>query len=113
MGGFVLTVDPVAHAKDVTRFWGKVVRGPGSSCWFWVGAIGDDGYGSFSIRRSPLDEAGAPLVDLQTGRVVRREHVVSAPRFALAAALRVSLTEADVAEHVVCDEPLCVRCARP
>ncbi|MEV6350276.1 hypothetical protein [Actinoplanes sp. NPDC051851] len=109
MTGFVLVVDRVAHAKDIARFWRKVVRGPGPACWIWTGAIGDDGYGSFSIRRSPLDGDGVPLVDGETGRVVVREHVVSAPRFALAAVLGVALTEADVAEHVVCDEPICVR----
>ena len=107
--GFVLTVDPMTHAKELSRFAAKVVRGPGSACWIWTGAIGDDGYGSFSIRRPRLDERGRPVLSAGTGRPVMREHVVSAPRYALAAALGVVLGETDVAEHVVCDEPICVR----
>jgi hypothetical protein len=108
---FVLVVDPVAHAKEIARFWSptKVVRGPGSSCWIWTGAIGDDGYGSFSIRRPVLDDAGGITGDPVTGRPVMREHVVSAPRYALAAALGARLDATMIAEHVVCDEPICVR----
>jgi len=109
VGGFVLAVDPVLHAEDISRFWRKVVRGPGSGCWIWTGAIGDDGYGSFSIRRPILDRHGRAVVNLETGRPMAREHVVSAPRFAVAAALGVRLGESDIAEHAVCDEPICVR----
>jgi hypothetical protein len=107
--GFVLRVDPVLHAREVRRFEAKVVRGPGSSCWIWAGAVGDDGYGSFSIRRPQLDGRGVPMADPVTGRPLMREHVVSAPRYALAAALGVAMGEAETAEHVVCDEPICVR----
>lgn len=33
---------------EETRFWKKVIKGPAaSSCWLWVGAIGDDGYGRY------------------------------------------------------------------
>jgi hypothetical protein len=97
-GEFVLRVDPDAHAAEIARFWAKVVRGPGSACWIWTGAIGDDGYGNFSIRR-PADGSLGEL----------REHCVSAPRYALAAVYGAVLGPGDVAEHVVCDEPICVR----
>jgi hypothetical protein len=106
---FVLTVDPVRHAREIRRFEAKIVRGPGSSCWLWAAAVGDDGYGSFSIRRPQLDGRGAPAVNPATGRPLMREHVVSAPRYALAVALGVAMGEAEIAEHVVCDEPICVR----
>lgn len=109
MAGFVLLVDPVEHAREIARFWRKVVRGPGSSCWIWSNAIGDDGYGSFSIRRPVVDDAGGIIYDLVTGRPVVREHVVSAPRYALAASLGVRLDASVVAEHERCDEAICVR----
>ena len=37
---------------ELDRFFAKVIKGPApQDCWFWVGAIADDGYGRFSIRR--------------------------------------------------------------
>ena len=40
-------------AKDLERFKAKIVRGPGSrDCAIWTGAIADDGYGRFSLRRA-------------------------------------------------------------
>lgn len=107
--GFVLSVERAHHVKEIRRFEAKVVRGPGLACWFWTGAIGDDGYGSFAIRRPLSNVDGAPMVNPANGRRLMREHVVSAPRYALAAALGVAMGEVDVAEHVVCDEPICVR----
>lgn len=110
MAGFELRVDPRAHAREIERFWAKVVRGPGAACWVWIGAVGDDGYGSFSIRRPVFDEVtGCAAVDAVSGRAVVREHVVSAPRYALAAVHAVVLGPGVVAEHAVCDEPICVR----
>jgi len=36
------------NPHEISRFWEKVIKGPGpSSCWLWVGAIGDDGYGRY------------------------------------------------------------------
>lgn len=109
MGGFELAVDSAVHRREIGRFWRKVVRGPGTACWYWTGAIGDDGYGNFSVRRPVLDGAGRPMMDLTRGRPLMREHMVSAPRYAVAASLGVTLTQRDVAEHAVCDEPICVR----
>lgn len=38
----------IMNQREETRFWEKVIKGPGpSACWIWVGAIGDDGYGRF------------------------------------------------------------------
>ena len=85
-------VDPARDASELDRFWAKVVRGPGrGDCWVWIGAISDDGYGRFQIRRN-----GAV-------RVVRPN------RYALAVAFGLHLDEFEVAEHAVCDVPLCVR----
>ncbi|MBN1174891.1 MAG: hypothetical protein JXA67_22220 [Micromonosporaceae bacterium] len=110
MSGFELRVDARVHAREIERFWSKVVRGPGAACWVWTGAVGDDGYGSFSIRRPELDPvSGCPVVDEASGRPVMREHVVSAPRYALAAVHAVVVGSGVVAEHAVCDEPICVR----
>jgi hypothetical protein len=37
---------------EVERFWSFVVKGPEpDDCWFWTGAISDDGYGRFWIKR--------------------------------------------------------------
>lgn len=85
-------VDPVGNANEVARFWAKAVRGPGpADCWLWTGAIADDGYGRFWIRRSGV------------ARVVRPH------RYALALALHVGLDDVEVAEHAVCDVPICIR----
>jgi len=90
--GRVLRVDRVEHAGEVERFWAKVVRGPGErDCWIWTGAIADDGYGRFWIRR------------------VGGERIVRPNRYAVAAVFSRVLGAGDVAEHEVCDNPVCVR----
>lgn len=41
----------VFDARESSRFWSHVLRGPHAvSCWMWTGAIGDDGYGRFWIH---------------------------------------------------------------
>ncbi len=67
------------------RFTHKVVVTPG--CWFWVGAVADDGYGRFADHE---------------GRIVR------VSRYVLSACTG-SLPHELVAEHRVCDEPTCTR----
>ena len=85
------TVAAAGDRVEVARFGAKVVRGPGpADCWLWTGAIADDGYGRFWIRRNG---------------VVR---VVRPHRYALALALQVGLDDVEVAEHAVCDVPICV-----
>jgi len=87
-----LRVDPVEHAAEVERFWAKVVQGPGErDCWIWTGAIADDGYGRFSIRRDG------------------RERIVRPHRYAAALVLGVVLGPDDVVEHLTCDNPVCAR----
>jgi hypothetical protein len=87
-----LSVDPREHAAELERFWVKVVRGPGDrDCWIWAGAIADDGYGRFAIRRDG------------------RERIVRPNRYAVAAVFGLVLGPHDVAEHAVCDNPACVR----
>ena len=88
----LLRVDPGEHAGEVARFRAKVVQGPDlRDCAVWVGAIADDGYGRFAIRRDG------------------RERVVRPHRYAAALVLGVVLGPDDVVEHVVCDNPVCVR----
>lgn len=88
----LLDVDPVAHAGEIDRFWAKVVRGPGTrDCWLWVGAIADDGYGRFWLHRDG------------------QQRVVRPHRYAVAAVHGLQLGQHDVVEHVVCDNPICVR----
>ena len=41
----------MVHAAEIARFEAKIVEGPGEYCTIWRGAIGDDGYGRFSITR--------------------------------------------------------------
>lgn len=41
--------DPRLSAK----FWSRVTPQP-DGCWHWTGSVGDDGYGKFSISRSPV-----------------------------------------------------------
>jgi hypothetical protein len=90
--GRVLRVDPVEHAGEVARFWAKVVKGPGGKdCWIFTGAIADDGYGRFAIRRDG------------------RERIVRPHRYAAALVLGVVLGPQDVVEHLRCDNPVCVR----
>lgn len=43
------------------RFWSHVIKGPApEDCWIWVGAISDDGYGRFWIRRDGRQRAVRP-----------------------------------------------------
>ena len=37
------------RATEEERFWGKVEKTP--TCWIWRGAVGKDGYGSFTAQR--------------------------------------------------------------
>ena len=85
-----LLVSTALDADEIARFWSKVVRGPEQHCWYWVGAIADDGYGRFWVTR-----AGRP-------RVVRPN------RYAVALALGAPLFAEDNTLHD-CDEPICVR----
>ncbi|PPK90202.1 hypothetical protein CLV92_12611 [Kineococcus xinjiangensis] len=90
----MLRVDHERDAAELARFWAKVVKGPDPmNCWLWVGAIADDGYGRFYLRRD------------------RRVRVVRPNRYVLAAVRRLDLGSVEVAEHAVCDVPLCVRVA--
>ena len=46
---------------EVERFWSFVVKGPEpDDCWFWTGAISDDGYGRFWIKRDGGQQAVRP-----------------------------------------------------
>ncbi len=83
-------------ANEIDRFWSHVVKGPrATDCWLWTGAIGDDGYGRFWAI-SASDATGRP-------RVVRPHRVA----WALAEGQSIDLPP--VVEHVVCDNPICVR----
>ncbi len=94
-----LVVDREAHAREIARFLRKIVRRPDTdpadpsamTCAIWTGAIGDDGYGRFSITRDG------------------RETTVKPHRYAVALALGVAIPRGMVVEHVVCDNPVCVR----
>ncbi|WP_278314995.1 hypothetical protein [Lolliginicoccus levis] len=86
-----LVIDPREHAAEIARFWAHVVRGPGEDdCWLWTGAISDDGYGRYWLKR-----AG-------------RQRVVRPHRYALSLALGRPLAADEVAMHG-CDSPICVR----
>lgn len=79
------------QSADVERFYSHVLKGPhADSCWLWLGAISDDGYGRFWINT-----AGG-------------QRAVAAHRFALAT-IHGGLTAIDglTALHW-CDVPLCV-----
>jgi hypothetical protein len=82
-------------AAEIDRFWSRVVKGPGeTSCWLWArdgAAIGDDGYGRFWVSRDG------------------QQRVLRPHRVAWALAEGVSVDLHPVVEHVVCDNPLCVR----
>jgi hypothetical protein len=56
------------------RFWSHVVRGPErDDCWFWTGAISDDGYGRFAVKRAGVPMAVRPqryAFELVTGEVL-------------------------------------------
>ena len=76
---------------DVARFYSHVLKGPHpDSCWLWLGAISDDGYGRFWINT-----AGG-------------QRAVAAHRFSLAT-VNGGLAAIDglTALHW-CDVPLCV-----
>jgi hypothetical protein len=76
--------------RAARRFWNTVVKGPGSSCWIWCGAVSSpDGYGRFTWQHGS----------------VRR--TLSAHRVALLLE-RGELPNDMVGEHCCC-EPLCVR----
>ncbi|NKY88909.1 hypothetical protein HGA07_25240 [Nocardia veterana] len=94
----------VGDAAEIARFEAKVVRGPApDDCWIWTGAIGDDGYGRFAVRRD--DSGRFPLMP-GTGREV----MVRPPRYAVA--LYVGPVAAGwYALHDRCDNPICVRAA--
>lgn len=75
------------------RFWSKVVKGPNlGDCWFWTGAISDDGYGRFSMNSDG------------------RTRAIAAHRFAYHLATGTPLAELPSLMHE-CDEPICVRAA--
>lgn len=41
------------NLDEAARFWSHVVKGPEiDDCWLWTGAIGDDGYGRFWVKRN-------------------------------------------------------------
>lgn len=85
----------IGDQAEQYRFWSHVVRGPGiRDCWIWTGAIADDGYGRWWIRRGC------------TERIIRPH------RYALAIALGGHLDGNNVAMHL-CDNPICVRAETP
>lgn len=48
-------------ASEQERFWSHVVKRPeAEDCWFWTGAVSDDGYGRFWIRRATGQQAVRP-----------------------------------------------------
>ena len=87
-----LRVDPVEHADEIARFRNRIVAGPlESDCWVWAGALSDDGYGVFRIRRDG----------------VRR--VVRSSRYALALSLGGKVLEPTLFALHTCDNPVCAR----
>lgn len=93
-----LIVDRAEHAREVARFLRPIRRRPATdpadpsamTCAIWTGAIGDDGYGRFSITRDG------------------RERTVKPHRYAVALALGVPVLAGQVIEHITCDNPVCV-----
>ncbi|MFJ8896594.1 hypothetical protein ACIRCZ_18575 [Leifsonia sp. NPDC102414] len=78
------------RAAELDRFFSHVIKGPlPEDCWFWVGAIGDDGYGRFWISRDGRQRAVRPHRYLY-------EHVTDR-----------EITPGDVLMHD-CDVPICV-----
>lgn len=72
------------------RFWSKVIKGPRpDDCWFWVGAISDDGYGRFTLNQDGHTRAVRPH------------------RYAYWLATGVWLDDMPSLMHD-CDEPICV-----
>ncbi|MCW4353421.1 hypothetical protein ONR57_08940 [Hoyosella sp. YIM 151337] len=87
-----LEVDTDRDARGVSRFWSSVVRGPGvDDCWVWIGAIGDDGYGRFWIKRDG------------------RQRAVRPHRYALILANGGAPLPVEWVSLHLCDVPLCVR----
>jgi hypothetical protein len=80
------------HLSDAERFDSYILKGPNpGSCWIWLGAVSDDGYGRFSIR------------------TFEGHRTVSAHRFALSLVFGgLSAIEGRTALHH-CDVPLCVK----
>lgn len=76
---------------DVERFYSHVLKGPEpDSCWLWLGAISDDGYGRFWLPTA------------------NGQRAVAAHRFSLATVHGgLSAIEGLTALHW-CDVPLCV-----
>jgi hypothetical protein len=76
---------------EAERFWSYVIKGPNpDSCWLWVGAVADDGYGRFWVG---------------PGKAARR--VVRAQRYAYTAVTGRAVPEGLMVLHR-CDVPLCV-----
>lgn len=51
----------VISASIQNRFWGKVVKGPApQDCWLWTAAVGDDGYGRFTLNADGRTQAVRP-----------------------------------------------------
>jgi len=48
-------LDPRPTTLD--RFWAKVDKGADPDCWVWIGARGDNGYGSFYVNRDLKQQA--------------------------------------------------------
>lgn len=72
-----------------TRFWRRVVKGPGArDCWIWTGAIADDAYGRFWLGDGKVVRPHRLVYELVTGT---------------------PLGPTDIIEHAVCDNPICVR----
>ena len=91
-----LVVDQAAHAEELRRFEGNLVRGPrAEDCAIWCSSIGADGYGRFWVRR-----AGTRIM-------------VRANRYALAAAMNGKALEPWVRALHGCDNPACVRASLP
>ncbi|GAA2429176.1 hypothetical protein GCM10009856_44970 [Mycolicibacterium llatzerense] len=87
-----LRVDPIEHAEEIARFRSRIVAGPlDSDCWVWSGALSDDGYGVFRIRRDG----------------VRR--VVRSSRYALALSLGGKILAPTILALHTCDDPVCAR----
>ena len=84
-------MEDTMNPADVQRFYRYVLKGPGpDSCWLWMGAISDDGYGRFWFRT-----AGG-------------QKVIAAHRFALATVHGgLKAVEEQTGLHW-CDVPLCV-----
>lgn len=79
-------------AREASRFWALVAKDENPrGCWIWIGAIADDGYGRFWVRRDG-------------GQRAVRPH-----RYAYALVHgETSLEEVPVLMHA-CDNPLCVK----